>query len=205
MKIFFTADCHFNHANIIKYCNRPFYTKDDFIDFNPERLAYMVWKNEKIKQKRINQMNEHLIKQWNSVVTENDLVYHVGDFSYGNQETIRDLENRLNGKIVHILGNHDKNNGVKSRITKCIMEFGTKEIFVQHHPPEFCILSDFAICGHVHEKWKHKILTDNINSHPDYIIINVGVDVWNYTPVSMNNVLKYFYKVKNKWIDKYEK
>ena len=52
--IFFTSDTHFNHENIIKYCSRPYVDK--------------------------NEMNEDLIKRWNSVVKENDIVFHLGDF-----------------------------------------------------------------------------------------------------------------------------
>lgn len=53
---YFIADMHFNHENIIRYCNRPF--------------------------ENSNEMNEYIIK-WNSVVTENDIVYHLGDVGFG--------------------------------------------------------------------------------------------------------------------------
>jgi calcineurin-like phosphoesterase family protein len=72
------------------------------------------------------------------------------------------------------------------------MHFGGKDVFVQHHPPEYKVMSDCAICGHVHNKWKHKIIND------DFIVINVGVDVWNYEPVSVKSLLKYYSKIKNK-------
>ena len=51
--IYFIADTHFNHANIIKYCNRPFKNTDE--------------------------MNKYIIRKWNSVVKETDTVYHLGD------------------------------------------------------------------------------------------------------------------------------
>ena len=54
-KVFFTSDTHFNHTNIIQYCQRPFKSTDE--------------------------MNEAMIDNWNSVVGEDDTVFHLGDFS----------------------------------------------------------------------------------------------------------------------------
>jgi len=76
---FFTADHHFNHANIIKFCSRPF---DDVLE-----------------------MNEILIKNWNKVVKPKDTVYHLGDLGFGE---FRYILERLNGKIILIRGSHDK-------------------------------------------------------------------------------------------------
>ncbi len=53
--IWFTSDTHFGHANIIRFCDRPF--------------------------KDIQEMNERLIANWNAVVRPGDSVYHMGDFS----------------------------------------------------------------------------------------------------------------------------
>ena len=81
--LFFTSDTHFCHANIIKFCDRPF--------------------------KDTKEMNEALIKNWNSVVGPTDIIYHLGDFCFGNVEKWNwCLEpGRLNGHIHLILGNHD--------------------------------------------------------------------------------------------------
>jgi calcineurin-like phosphoesterase family protein len=78
-KIFFTADTHFNHANIIYFCGRPFAD--------------------------VKEMNAVLIEKWNAKVGKADLVYHLGDFAWGNWGPILD---RLNGDIVLIRGGHDK-------------------------------------------------------------------------------------------------
>lgn len=80
METFFTSDQHFGHINIIKYCNRPFDSLDE--------------------------MNETLIENHNKMVTNKDIVYHLGDFSF-KQSPSKWLD-RLNGKEHHlILGNHD--------------------------------------------------------------------------------------------------
>ena len=172
MKVFFTADCHFDHANIIRYSNRPF--------------------------KSVEHMNREIIKRWNSVVSSDDLVYHVGDFAFKGQSNAKRFEHMLNGSIVHIRGNHDMNNGVKTYIDKAIMYFGGKDVFVQHHPPEILPFCDFVVCGHIHEKWKFKLLKSN----PSIPIINVGVDVNQFTPVSTNNLLKQYREIKGKYCRK---
>ena len=96
---------------------------------------------------------------------------------------------RLNGKP-YVTGN--SNNGVKTLLDKCMMFFGGCDVYVSHYPPEVAVFSDFCICAHVHEKWKYKIIDDN------YILINVGVDVWDFKPVKMENILKFYNKIKKK-------
>lgn len=56
-KVFFTSDTHFTHANIIRFCSRPF--------------------------KNVEEMDETMIANWNRVVGENDIVFHLGDFCMG--------------------------------------------------------------------------------------------------------------------------
>jgi calcineurin-like phosphoesterase family protein len=164
-RIFFTSDLHLGHSNIIGYTNRPF--------------------------KDINHMNEEIIKRWNKKVGVDDLVYHVGDFSFKNSDNKNRYEQRLNGNIVHILGNHDYNNGVKTLILSAIMEFGNKRFLVQHRPPEkdtYIENFDMVLCGHVHQKWKD-IFFQGVP------IINVGVDVWGFEPITIDTILKYYDKI----------
>lgn len=81
MNTFFTSDQHFNHEPVIGYTGRPFSTVDD--------------------------MNEYIIEQYNSVVKENDHVYHIGDFAWSMHST---FARRLNGVKTLLVGNHDKMN-----------------------------------------------------------------------------------------------
>src|SRR5579862_8230519 len=83
-QIFFTSDHHFFHHNIIKYSKRGF--------------------------SGLEEMHEHFIKCWNSVVGENDIIFHLGDIFYGreaNDEKVKWIMSRLNGHKRLILGNHD--------------------------------------------------------------------------------------------------
>jgi len=78
-EIFIISDHHFFHNNIIRYCNRPFYSYQE--------------------------MNEIMIKKWNEVVGVNDIVIHLGDFAWRGKAGL--IRPQLNGTIVLIRGNHD--------------------------------------------------------------------------------------------------
>ena len=82
MKYFFTADEHYYHKNIITYCNRPF--------------------------KDINEMNEELIKRHNEIVSQDDITFHIGDFTLKSSIDAENITRRLNGKHIFIQGSHDK-------------------------------------------------------------------------------------------------
>lgn len=178
MRNFLSADAHFGHDNIIKYCGRPF--------------------------KDVVEMNEKMIKLWNEKTKPGDVVYHIGDFCFhggdqGGKTKAQFWEQQLNAKIVHVRGNHDVNNGVRALITDAIMHFGDLIFFVTHVPPtmklevpEFC---DAVICGHVHEKWKFQY--DSKSSEITVPIINVGVDVWKFQPVEINDLIGFYYQIIN--------
>ena len=81
-RIFYIADTHFGHSNIIKMDGRPFAD--------------------------IEEMDSEMIKRWNQVVSQNDHVYVVGDFAYKNNVDVSYYTTHLNGHIHLIRGNHDK-------------------------------------------------------------------------------------------------
>lgn len=93
-KIFFTSDQHFGHRNIIKHCNRQF--------------------------ESVEEMDEILIQEWNKVVTSNTMeVFHLGDFSISDDvDYVGRILGRLNGNIVHIVGNHDRSVVVAEHFNK---------------------------------------------------------------------------------------
>ena len=82
MKTFLIADTHFSHANIIKYCQRPFHSADE--------------------------MNGEMIRLWNLKVGPLDHIWHLGDFGFfKNKESYDAIFSSLNG-IKHLIkGNHD--------------------------------------------------------------------------------------------------
>jgi len=56
----------------------------------------------------VSHMNRVLIDEWNAVVQQTDVVYHLGDFSFGTDEQIREIKASLKGEIKLAIGNHDK-------------------------------------------------------------------------------------------------
>jgi calcineurin-like phosphoesterase family protein len=81
MKTFFTSDTHFDDEYAIRYFKRPFQDMDG--------------------------MNAVMIEKWNSVVSEDDSVYHLGDFTLGNIGQFTKWVNQLNGNIKILPGSHD--------------------------------------------------------------------------------------------------
>jgi len=169
MKYYFTSDCHFNHNNIIGFCNRPF--------------------------KDYTQMNETIIRNWNSIVKPEDTVFHIGDFIFykgkespeGTTKAIA-IQDQLNGTIIHIEGNHDKNNTVKAIIRSCIIKLGGMTMFLVHNPEYANKRYPINLVGHVHEQW----LTRSNGKHS--MCINVGMDMHNFRPIDVNTILKIYNK-----------
>ena len=81
-KVFFIADTHFGHREVINFENRPF--------------------------KSVKEMDEILIQNWNKTVSENDEIFMLGDFAFGEKEEIEKYILALNGYKTLVMGNHDR-------------------------------------------------------------------------------------------------
>jgi calcineurin-like phosphoesterase family protein len=143
------------------------------------------------------EMNQAMVDRWNSVVTDKDVVYHLGDFSFAKdqQQTI-ELLNKLNGSEIHlILGNHDKHMKawVKEKFTSCQPY---KEIYLPdteaYGEKQFIVLIHYAmrVWNKSHRgSWQlyghsHGSLPDDPHSRN----LDVGVDCWDFTPVSYEKI-----------------
>lgn len=155
--IYFIADTHFNHANIIKYCNRPFKNTDE--------------------------MNEYIIRRWNSVVKEADTVYHLGDVGFGSLQEVKSLVERLNGRKILLRGNHDFKIGVNTWKEIGFLEVYKKKIILDnllltHAPTAEVGKKQINVFGHIHDKPLDRKF-DKKNH------ICVSCDVVDYTPISI--------------------
>jgi calcineurin-like phosphoesterase family protein len=185
MTVFFTADQHFGHENIIKYCNRPFSS--------------------------VGEMDEALINQWNSTVGKMDIVYHLGDFTLSDRKTAREYWRRLNG-IVYVLANpwhHDRRWLPSYQFGEIAPECGTRNgIAVGLRPPlwilEFPEIGDgqhpqvVALCHYPLAVWDrrhygawHLHGHSHGNHHGEGKILDVGVDnadFTGYAPICLETV-----------------
>lgn len=177
-KVFFTSDTHFNHANIIRFCNRPFAD--------------------------VGEMNERLIENWNSVVGPDDIVFHLGDFAWGGSDVWTTMLNCLNGHKTLIIGNHDMKN-LRSGYTSyfdCITF--QKQICVEgqviylNHYPFLCYGGVYntepvwQLFGHVHSTKDpahvHEGKDDGRLVHLFPTQYDVGVDNNDYRPIGFHEV-----------------
>lgn len=156
--IWVTSDTHFNHSNIIKYCNRPFST--------------------------VREMDEVLIDNWNSVVKQGDKVYHLGDvYMKASKGYIEHILHRLNGNKRLILGNHDngKDQILQRYFEKVLMwrDFKDFNVLLTHVPvhESSIIKNRLNVHGHIHQ-----------NPSPKGPYKCVCVEQTNYTPVNIEDL-----------------
>lgn len=176
-KIFFTSDTHFGHANIIKFCKRPFLNVDD--------------------------MNEALVENWNKVVTEDGIVFHLGDFAFGGSNVWNEIIPRLNGQIYLILGNHDRKNirqGFMKHFVTVVPQLQItiegRSIYLNHYP-FLCYGGSWRsekdavwqLFGHVHSGPNQDKGRDNSRLSVLFPTqYDVGVDNNDYAPISYMEV-----------------
>lgn len=165
--LFFTADTHFGHSNIIKFCHRPFAT--------------------------VGEMDDCLIQNWNAVVPEDAVVFHLGDFCLDSKERWKEIFRRLNGKEKYlIVGNHDEyriaegyDPGFTDIKEQMRIEVDGQPIVLNHTPLLDFESNVWQLFGHVHSgplNYDNKALPLLKTLKPTQY--DVGVDNNGYKPVS---------------------
>lgn len=167
VKKWYTADLHFGHDNIITFCNRPFKNADE--------------------------ADEIMIRNLHERVGPNDQLWILGDFALGpktsDKKWLCQMFDRLPGKEQHlIIGNHD-NEVIQSLPWASVSPIaevrdGSKRQYnsLFHYPLHtwnHARRGAYCLFGHVHDNW---LGTRNC--------VNVGVDVFDYYPVSFEEIEK---------------
>lgn len=125
MATFFTADTHFGHGNIIKYCDRPFLTARDKEEYkaNGNKWHRGSWKGSgssswRITRDAVDMMNDHLTDQINAMVGPDDTLWHLGDWAFARKDDYyrkcRFYRDRIQCQNINIIwGNHDYEDKVR--------------------------------------------------------------------------------------------
>jgi len=190
-KLYFTSDPHYGHANIIKFCNRPFNS--------------------------FQEMNDILINNWNNIIREDDLCFILGDFSMWGKQAWNNILDRLMGRKILIMGNHDKDKNIPIErfeiVTDGFLNIRVKDddkdkdgqrITLCHYPMLSWYQShkgSWQLFGHWHNK-KVREAIENVEVatyvKEEHLYMDktrwnqydVGVDGNNFTPISYLEVKK---------------
>lgn len=156
---------HFGHANIIKYCQRPFASTDE--------------------------MDQTIIDNWNSVVGVDDLVYIIGDITMSfSKKRMKAIFDQLNGTKILIKGNHDKGHipyAAFESVVERLHIIGDGYDFILVHDPAEAAANHMDeqkyLCGHLHSFPQNRVYKN---------WIDVGVDANNFTPILLDECIKLF-------------
>jgi len=194
MRAFFVADLHLGHANICPYAGRPFIGEGDLLE-PYSGGGRPRWASRRASNECSERMSAALIRNIQSRMKEDDILYHLGDFCCkgpergvpGSNTRAAAWEGLIDRRIVHIVGNHDRNNSVKHALDMATMTIAGKVVLLRHRPPspEFPLPDiplDYMLCGHVHEKWQTMW-------YEGVWVYNVGVDVNKFMPVRLDEVV----------------
>lgn len=192
-RIFFTSDTHFGHTNICRGVS-------NWRDENGNVPIHQTRDFETLEQ-----MNDKIVESINSVVGEDDTLFHLGDWSFGGFDNIEEFRNRINCKNIHlILGNHDhhieRNKNDIQRLFSSVHQYlrlqvsimpGTKlyagemDLVLMHYPiASWHNMNDGVIHlhGHVHLPPDKKLSQGKA--------MDVGVDGNNMMPYSLGQIMK---------------
>lgn len=169
--IFYTSDLHFYHKNVIDYCSRPFET--------------------------VEQMNETIVENWNSVVSPDDTVYVLGDVFFRLSATTELFLDRMNGTKHLIVGNHDMWYIKKPRFSglftgmnyRLVIEDEGRMVVLSHCPlTEWEGMNEgwYHVYGHVHNNLSE--LAVEMSSKKN--AFNAGVDVNDFTPQTLAQLIE---------------
>jgi calcineurin-like phosphoesterase family protein len=166
-EIFLISDTHFDHKNIIDYCNRPF------------RRAN--------KSRDLESMNRTLVSNWNRAVGRNDVVFFLGDLVCGRgARTPGYWLSRLNGRKIMIRGSHDQH--VHGTRNNYVLNYNGMRFLLVHDPNYVKNWSGWIIHGHKHTDDRGNCPTRYpfINGHNK--TINVNVELIGYKPVNLDYI-----------------
>ena len=169
--IFFTSDTHYNHKNICRSVSN-WRDEDGNVPVNQTRDF-----------KSLDHMNDYIVNSINSKVGENDILFHLGDWSFGGFENIEAFRNRINCKNIHlILGNHDhhieRNKDNIQRLFSSVNQYLRLSVSVKPGTPFYLGDFDFVLMHYPITSW-HNMNDGVMHLHghvhlPPHQKVNIG-------------------------------
>ncbi len=158
--IFVISDLHLGHANIIRYCSRPF------------------------RYSRTDEMDSVLVQNWNAVISPDTPVYHLGDLSYGtNAQPMGYYTKQLEGNVTYLAGNHD--DAVVGTTTSAIIDYHGFRFLLIHDPADAPPAFDgWIIHGHHHNNDLATFPFLDMKNRR----VNVCAEVVGYVPVPLSEI-----------------
>lgn len=165
MNTWIISDTHFSHKSILSFKRSDGSPLRDF--------------------KHVDEMDQYMIDQWNSVVHPDDKVYHLGDVAMCNITKLTEIFSHLPGRKVLIKGNHDT-----LKLSQYAYLFSDVRAY---HVLDGLLLAHIPVHPESLSRWKGQIhghLHYNKVKDPRYF--NVSVECINYTPINFEEIKKYY-------------
>lgn len=184
--IWFTADLHLGHGNIIKYCHRPFLTPDEQQVLRHDPRAFRV------SRQAVEKHDTALLNAINERVMWDDELWIVGDFCSAGGDAAR-YRDRIACRSVHLVwGNHDATElrGLFDRVLdQGLIQVDDQPIWLNHYPSRSWLEihhGSWHLYGHVHGR-----LEAEDRATPWRLTKDVGVDACGYRPWSFTDLKRY--------------
>jgi calcineurin-like phosphoesterase family protein len=186
--IWFTADLHLGHANIIRYCLRPFLSAAE-----KEQALQDPRGKWRLSEETVQRHDDALLAALNAMVQSQDTLWILGDFCWGRWETARHYRDQIRCQNVHLIwGNHD-HRSIRPLFSEAIeqgmISVEGQDIWLNHYPMRSWHKSfhgSWHLYGHVHGR-----LVKEDEANPWGLTKDVGVDACNYEPISFSQLQAY--------------
>jgi calcineurin-like phosphoesterase family protein len=187
-RVWFTADLHLGHANIIKYCQRPFLSPEE-----RERVRQDARGRWSLSAETVRRHDDGLLEAINSRVGASDILWVLGDFCWGTLEEATGYRDRIHCRHVHLVwGNHDHQSIrplFEDAIEQGMFRAEGQDVWLNHYPMRSWNRSfhgTWHLYGHVHGRLAAEDAANDWTLTKD-----IGVDACDYRPWSMDDLRAY--------------
>lgn len=181
----FTADLHLGHANIIRYCQRPFFNEEETQKAQEDPRG--KWR---VSAETVARHDDFLLQQINTLVHNDDVLWILGDFCWGDFSAAQSYRERIACQTVNLVwGNHDHRSIAplfQKTMEQGMVRIERQEIWLNHYPMRSWhkrFHGSFHLYGHVHGRFSQEDA-----ACPWMLTKDMGVDACSFQPVSFQQI-----------------